>query len=174
MRMLFEIDTKDYDPRGRAYVRPSVRGIILRDGKVAMVHSLKYDYYKFPGGGMEPGESQIDTLIRETREGGGLVVIPASIRGCGWVHRGQKDDSDAYAYFVQDNYYYLCQAQPEIRRQVLDDYEAEERFTLEFVTPETAIHANRFLPHGPKDPLMLEREARVLEMLVSEMAMGEG
>ncbi|MGM9603289.1 MAG: NUDIX domain-containing protein [Faecousia sp.] len=174
MRQLFEIDTKDYDPGGRAYVRPSVRGIILRDGKVAMVHSLKYDYYKFPGGGMEPGESQIDTLIRETLEESGLVVIPESIREFGCVHRVQKDDTDEYAFFVQDNYYYLCQAQPEIRRQVLDDYEAEERFTLEFVTPETAIYANRFLPHGPKDPLMLEREARVLEMLVAEMAKGEG
>ena len=44
VRALFEIDTKDYDPNGTAFVRPSVRGIILRDGKVAMVHSLKYDY----------------------------------------------------------------------------------------------------------------------------------
>lgn len=42
MRALFEIDTKDYDPKGPAFVRPSVRGIILRDGKVAMVrHSDK-------------------------------------------------------------------------------------------------------------------------------------
>ena len=47
MRLLFEIDTKDYDPNGKPFVRPSVRGIIIRDGKVAMVHSLKYDYYKF-------------------------------------------------------------------------------------------------------------------------------
>ena len=42
MRMLFELDTKDYDPNGQAFVRPSVRGIILRDGRIAMVHSLKY------------------------------------------------------------------------------------------------------------------------------------
>ena len=32
MRLLFEIDTKDYDPNGKAFVRPSVRGIIIRDG----------------------------------------------------------------------------------------------------------------------------------------------
>ena len=38
MHALFDIDTKDYDPKGPAFVRPSVRGIILRDGKVAMVH----------------------------------------------------------------------------------------------------------------------------------------
>ena len=57
MRTLFCIDTKDYDPNGTTYVRPSVRGIIVRDGKVAMVHSRKYNYSKFPGGGLEAGET---------------------------------------------------------------------------------------------------------------------
>ena len=34
MRLLFELDTKDYDPNGVPFVRPSVRGIIIRDGKI--------------------------------------------------------------------------------------------------------------------------------------------
>ena len=169
MRLLFEMDKMDYDPNGRAFVRPSVRSIILRDGKVAMVHSLKYDYYKFPGGGMEPGESQKDTLIRETREESGLTVIPESIREFGYVHRVQKsDEAGEYERFVQDNYYYLCEAEDGIRKQVLDDYEAEERFTLKFVSPEEAIRINRYGFHGPKDQVMLEREAKVLELLMEE------
>lgn len=48
MRLLFQLDTRDYDPNGKAFVRPSVRGIIIRAGKVGMVHSQKYDYYKSP------------------------------------------------------------------------------------------------------------------------------
>ena len=55
MRLLFELDAKDYDLDGKVLVRPSARGIIIKDGKVAMVHSMRYDYYKFPGGGLEPG-----------------------------------------------------------------------------------------------------------------------
>ena len=65
MRLLFQLDTRDYDPNGKAFVRPSVRGIIIRAGKVGMVHSQKYDYYKFPGGGVEAGESRHQALIRE-------------------------------------------------------------------------------------------------------------
>ena len=169
MRTLFEIDCKDYDPKGRAFVRPSVRGIILREGKVAMVHSIKYDYYKFPGGGIESGESQIQTLIREVQEESGLIVLPETVREYGNVSRKQKSDRvGEYEVFVQDNYYDLCDAAEDIGKQALDDYEKDEHFTLEWVKPERAIAVNRTRDHGPKDQLMLEREARVLEILIQE------
>lgn len=166
MRLLFELDTKDYDSMGTSFVRPSVRALILRDGKAAMVHSLKYDYYKFPGGGMEPGESRLDCLIRETREEAGLTVIPDSVREYGYVHRVQRGGCEAM--FIQDNYYYLCQTEPEVQMQNLDAYEAEERFTLEYVQPQSAIDVNRTHDHGDTDQLMLEREALVLECLMKE------
>lgn len=166
MRLLFEIDTKDYDPNGKAFVRPSVRGIIIRDGKVAMVHSLKFDYYKFPGGGIEDGESLEQALLREVAEESGLQVITDSIREYGLVHRVQKGDKEAI--FIQDNFYFLCDVEAEAKDQHLDDYEAEERFTLEFVHPSHAIHTNRYVDHGPKDQIMLEREAKVLELLMQE------
>jgi len=171
MRLLFEIDCKDYDPNGSRFERPSVRGIIVRDGKVAMVHSKKYDYFKFPGGGIEPGEDRYATLIREVKEESGLVVIPDSIREFGWVHRIQKGSVDDI--FVQDNYYYLCEAEQTVGQQKLDAYEAEEEFELEFVTAQTVIEVNRRENHGEKSgkPLfvtMLEREARVMELLKEE------
>ena len=168
IRTLFEIDTKDYDPQGRAFVRPSVRGIILRNGKVAMVHSLMYDYYKFPGGGIERGEDHRETLIREVREESGLLVLPETIRPYGNVPRRQKSDQENYDLFVQDNFYYFCEAEQNSVEQKLDDYEAEEHFTLEWVLPEYAIEVNRKRNHGPKEQMMLEREARVLELLIHE------
>ena len=56
MKTLFEMDLKDYDENAPRFERPSVRGIISREGKIALVHSLKYDYYKFPGGGCKKNE----------------------------------------------------------------------------------------------------------------------
>ena len=52
--------------------------------------------------------------------------------------------------------------------QALDDYEAGEGYTLEFVDPATAIDRNRRVKDSPYSPLMFEREARVLEMLLAE------
>ena len=168
MRLLYEKKKKDYGGCTRFFARDSARSIIIRNDKIAMIHSLKYDYYKFPGGGIEPGESAVDALIRETAEEAGLTVVPDSIREYGYVHRIQKSTVEEDEYFVQDNYYYLCDTEEGVKPQKLDDYESDESFTLEFVLPETAILSNRTKDHGPKDPIMIEREARVLEMLLSE------
>ena len=168
MRLLFEIDTKDYDLNGIAFIRHSARCINIKNGLVAMVHSIKYDYYKFPGGGREEGESEENAMIRETQEEAGLVVIPESVKEYGYVHRIQKSDHDDADYFVQDNYYFFCDVEEVIHSQDLDDYEADEKFTLEYVKPDKAIFVNRNVRHGPKDQTMLEREAKVLELLKEE------
>ena len=168
MRLLFEIDLEDYDKKGKAFIRPSARAIIIKDNKVYMVHSLVYDYYKFPGGGIEKNESNIDALIRETAEEAGLVVIKDSIKEYGYVHRIQKSDHEGISMFIQDNYYYLCDVEKNRINQKLDDYEDFEKFTLELIEPEIAINTNRYSNHGPKDQNMLEREAKVLELLIKE------
>ena len=168
MRLLFELDKGDHSHCTHDFVRPSARAILIRDGRIAMVHSLKYDYYKFPGGGIEKGEDPVQAVIRETLEEAGLTVIPDSVREYGLVRRVQKSPGDPTERFLQENFYYLCEAEPDRTAQKLDGYEAEERFTPEFVEPETVIRVNRRGEHGPKDPMMLEREARVLELLLEE------
>ncbi|MCH5348603.1 MAG: hypothetical protein J1E40_04705, partial [Oscillospiraceae bacterium] len=45
MRELAVYDYKNYIENGTVGRRPSVRGIIIDKDKIAMVHSLKYDYY---------------------------------------------------------------------------------------------------------------------------------
>ena len=168
MRMLFDIDKMDYGDCTHTFTRNSARSIIIRNEKIAMIHSQKYDYYKFPGGGIENGESPIEAMIRETREEAGLIVIPETIREYGYVHRIQRSDYDATECFIQDNYYYLCDAMDRLASQNLDDYEAKESYQLEFTEPILAIKKNRNVKESPYNQIMFEREARVLESLISE------
>ena len=54
MRELFVMDMKNYtDNVKTSFSRPSVRGIYIKDNKIAAIYSNKYDYYKLPGGGGE-------------------------------------------------------------------------------------------------------------------------
>ena len=168
MRTLFDLDRKDYDPKGPMHSRHSVRGIIIRDGKIAMAHVTKRGFYKFPGGGSEGNETKIETLIREVREEAGLVVKPETVRPYGIVTRSQLSRiGDRYC---QDNFYYLCDAEDSIVPQELTQSESESGYSLEFVDPLEAIrqskaseyYNDRFIGQS------IERECRVLEKLISE------
>ena len=173
MRLLFEMDKKDYGACTHSFTRNSARSVILKDGKIAMIHSRKYNYYKFPGGGIEKGEDPIQAMIRETQEESGLTVKPETVWEYGYVHRIQRSDKDETECFIQDNFYYLCEAEDEAAGQHLDDYEVGEGYTLEFVDPITAIRKNRSVGQTPYNPMMFEREARVLELLISEGILNE-
>ena len=168
MKLLFSLDKHDYDPSGPALLRDSARSIIIKGCRIWMIHSLKYDYYKFPGGGIEQGESMIDALIRETAEEAGLRVKPDSVREYGCVRRVQKSTYDGYDHFIQNNFYFTCDVYDDHVSQKLDGYESAESFTPELVDPLYAIRTNRTKDHGPKDSLMIERESLVLEMLLKD------
>lgn len=166
MRVLFNIDLHNYDPAGKAFVRPSVRAVIIRNGRIGLVYSKLYQYYKFPGGGLNSGETNIEALVREVREETGLSIIPARIREYGYVRRIQKGDFDPI--FVQNNYYFFCEVHDEIGEQKLDDYEAEEGFELRWVEASEAIETNKLADHAEADAIMIERDTRVLELLMEE------
>ena len=172
MRELFVMDKNNYKTGGSVGRRPSVRGIITKGDKLAMIHSLKYNYYKLPGGGIEGDECLEDTLVREVKEESGLVVLKDSILEFGYVKRIEKGNYEDI--FLQENFYFLCEASEIIEEQNLDNYENEEQFVLEFVTPEEAIQVNRESNHYEKSEKeifrgMIERENRVLEIVKDEI-----
>ena len=167
MERLFVIDLKDYDENWEHSVRPTVRGIIWRGGKLAMVYNQKYDYYAFPGGGVEEGEDYHQALIREVREEIGLRVLPESIKEFGSALRLNSSQKFERTIFEQENFYYLCEAGEDIEEQVLDEYEKEEGFKLAFVSPEEALRKNRYDDHKEDNGgVWIERESRILELLI--------
>lgn len=165
MKQLFVIDMKDYDDSYTRFVRPSVRGVIISDRKIAMVYSQKHDYYKFPGGGIEKNENKLSALKRELLEETGLTLNENSVKELGSVLRIQKSRFVENEIFEQENFYYLCEVYDSISNQKLDKYELDEGFTLEYVSPEHAIAVNRTHLHDDYDEMLIEREARVLEYL---------
>ena len=169
MRLLFEIDKKNYDPDGAAFRRPSARGIIRRGGKLAMIYSRARRYYKLPGGGIEEGEDKVTAMIREVSEETGLTVVPESVREYGYVHRIQKGKHEPV--FIQDNFYYFCDVLDQLHETELSEQETMEDFVLCWVEPQQAIDANLKALHETLEQSaesMITREVRLLEMLIEE------
>lgn len=166
MKQLFAIDLHDYDGCTKFFRRPSARGIILDGGRIALVYSRKENYYKFPGGGIRPGEDKKTALVREVKEETGLTVIPESIAEFGSVMRRQRSNRSPGTVFEQENFYYVCRVEDTIAEQNLDDYEREAEFVLQFADIDEAIRVNEAFHSGEYfDEIMIKRDLRVLQMI---------
>jgi 8-oxo-dGTP diphosphatase len=68
---------------GRAYVdRPAAFGVVVRDGLLAVaaitIRPGQPPVFDLPGGGIDPGETEIEALVREFGEEAGLKVAPGA------------------------------------------------------------------------------------------------
>lgn len=144
--------------------RYAIRAIVFKNDKLLMSYLTKTGEYKFPGGGMEKGESHEDTLSRETLEETGANIV--AIKSCiGFVDQIYPDIYDNKKVFYMRSYYYLCEVDEKVSKQVLSDSEKELDFVPEWVPIKKAIETNqRCMEKGPKYH-WTERELFVLEYL---------
>lgn len=167
MRDLFVMDKGDYQNDWPVYKRDSARAIIQRNGMLAMVYAASLGLYKFPGGGIEPGEEHRQTLLREVREEIGLTIDPNSIRPYGRVlvrRRGQMGNE----IFEQENFYYTAEAADNHASALkLDEYEEKLGFSLRWITAKEAWAANRSVI-APTEQRWVERDTAVLKLLAEE------
>ena len=171
MPVLLVYDDQNYDPAWHRHVRHAVRSVILRDNTAAMVKSRTKGFYQFPGGGIDPGETHEQALIRETLEEVGLTVIPHTIRPLGIVRETRASQFAPETIFDQTSYYYFADTGPEVRAQVLEDYEKDLGYTLEWADMEKAREVNLHLcrTHHYKSKFVL-REAEILKLLLKNSA----
>ncbi|MBQ8292583.1 MAG: phosphotransferase [Bacilli bacterium] len=164
MKLIALFDEKNYKQRS-GIIREAVRAIIVKNNKIALVKSLKENHYKFPGGGIELGESHIDTLIRETKEETGLIIKPSSIKECGFIHEIRKSifNDDA---FEQISYYYFAEVEDEVTLQELSDREKDLQYVLEWVDPVVAYNVDTNLGKEYNNKFLL-REACILNLLIN-------
>ena len=166
MRTIAIFDEKNYKENANRFIREAVRAVIIKNGKVALVKSLKERHYKFPGGGIEENESHIDTLIRETKEETGLVIKPNTIKECGLIHEIRKSiyNNDI---FEQKSYYYFAEVEDNVLKQELSENEKEFQYVLEWVNPSIAYEVNTNLGKEYANKFLL-REACVLKLLINK------
>jgi 8-oxo-dGTP diphosphatase len=73
-------------PKETMTIIDKIAWIRLEDGAILSSRSRGKDVYYLPGGKREPGESDIDTLVREIREELSVAIVPDTIEPVGTFH----------------------------------------------------------------------------------------
>lgn len=145
------------DPPER--IRPSARGIIIKDNKILLSHELNTGVYMTPGGGLEEGETLQECCVRELREEAGYEVIPI------------KPFVTVNEYSFETLYisnYFICEIKGEAK-QSLTEIEIEHGISPEWVDIDEAISIFSVYDTKPQDIRSLYlREFTVLNKFLSE------
>ena len=148
--------------RTSIFKRTAARAIV-NDGDKYLLITSKYGDYKFAGGGMEPGEDLVDTLVREIQEETGYLIIRDSIKKYGKVlekRKGKKED-----IMEMDSHYFFCKVESEAGDRNLDEYEEEYDYQVVWITLPEALEKNKQITNLYACPWIV-REIKVMEMII--------
>jgi 8-oxo-dGTP pyrophosphatase MutT (NUDIX family) len=163
MRILAEIHRSEgINIAGKIIYRNAVRGVILRGSDLLMVYSSNIGDYKFPGGGVDEGESHQQTLARELLEECGATLFSMDSALGAVIEYDIAEETD-FDVFAMTSHYYFCQIGDGFGQQKLDEYEKELGFMPVWIDIEKAIATNRSLLNLEKAPEWLKREIFILE-----------
>lgn len=141
MKILKILDNCGYNDDMPVIKRETVRGIIVRDGKIAMQRSSRGEY-KIPGGGVEGGEDFSEALAREVREEVGMIIIPETVKEVGVIIERRCDKFDSRIKFERYTYYYVCDVTEDRLKLELTDSEKAAGFECVWETPRKIYEGN--------------------------------
>lgn len=160
MNVLKVVDEKNYTDNMPVVERYCVRGVIIRDGKIATQKGRAGDY-KILGGGIEADEDIVIALAREVQEESGLVIKPDTIRGVGEILEMREDLYEKGIKYVCHSLFYFCDVEDEMRETNMTASEIKKGYHLEWATPEEIIDGNRKFMHQP----WIYRDTEFIKML---------
>ena len=161
MQILAVFDEKNYDNTETVLEKYTIRGIVVRDGKIAMQCSRDGEF-KIPGGGMEPGETYLQALAREVQEETGLFIIPQKAVELGEITEIRKDIFDDRKKYICHSLFYFCEETGEEELIHLTKSEIAKGYYLKWATPQEIYEKNIAVE---KDPWII-RDTAFIKMIL--------
>ena len=115
-------------------VRNTVRAVIFdNDRNVALMHVATNDFYKLPGGGIDPGEDNLTALARECKEEAGVEIHAPVLLGL--IKEIKKTDA-----VIQNSYCYITHMVGEKKPLKLTESEKNNGYEVLWVKLDEAIN----------------------------------
>lgn len=150
---------------GVSFKRISARGVLIKDNKILLMFTKRYNDYTFPGGGVDSKENLIEGLKRELLEETGARDIEI-IKELGYIEDIRPYHKVQYDYIHEKSYYFLCKAK-EFKDVKLEDYEIRNGMKHVWLSLDDAINHNKdLIKKNPKNlGVTIFRETAMMEII---------
>jgi len=154
----------------RAIERHAVRAVIVRDARLLLLHTRRYDDYSFPGGGLDPGEDAVDGLRRELMEETGARGVTVQ-RYLGYLDEYRPSRDPQYEVLFMRSHFYVCAVEAELAAATPEDYEVANGMLPVWISlAEALAHNRRVLQHRPVSMgISIERETWMLQYVMDQV-----
>lgn len=149
------------------FTRRCSRAIVIRDNKILLLYTERYNDFSLPGGGIDDGETNEEGLIRELKEETGahsvtdLCAIGIYEESRPWY----KDDFDVQHII---SYCYFCSIGENLEETQFEDYEINNGMKVVWVDIDEAIeHNQKTIDSCSKAGMSIERELFLLKHVKS-------
>ena len=132
------------------------RALIIKDSKVAVLYSRKYDAYITPGGGVEENEKLEQACIREAKEETGIVIKPIK-------HFAVLDCNYSKIRIVHN--YFICEVIEESNDTNKTEHEKDQDLEVRWLSYMEVRNAFSTQAKGYKYDTWMQREC----MIISEL-----
>ncbi|REG82126.1 NUDIX hydrolase [Marinomonas pollencensis] len=152
-----------------SFTRLAARGIILKGDKILMLYTQRYDDYTLPGGGIDPGENQMQGLVRELTEETGAQNIH-NVEAFGLYEEYRPWHRDGFEIMHMKSYCYTCDIDEHLGETRFEDYEVKNGMKPMWINVHDAIRHNlEVMENSTKKGLSIERETFLLSLIRDEL-----
>ena len=165
MKKLLLMDAGNYSENMKEIRRIGVRAIAFKDDKLLML-MCNDNELKLPGGGQDAGESDLDTLVRETCEETGYHVLRDTAEPFGEIEEKRLSYKEPMIWH-QFNRLYFCDVDDNPEACKYTPHEIRLGFHPVWVTIEEALKVNKAMIEAEGKSPLNQREYNSL-LLIKE------
>ncbi|WP_413111902.1 NUDIX hydrolase [Thaumasiovibrio sp. DFM-14] len=152
--------------QGRVFTRLATRAIVIRDDKILLLYTQRYDDYSLPGGGVDDGEQIEAGFIRELMEETGATGVK-NITPLGVYEEYRPWHKPDFDTVHMLSYCFFCDIDDDLGETQLESYEIKNGMHPVWLTLQEAIaHNEATLANSEKKGLSVEREIFLLKEVI--------
>ncbi len=149
-------------------VRNAARGIVLKEQKILLVYTQRYQDFSLPGGGINHNEDNISALKRELAEETGAQNL-RNIKAFGCFEEFRPSNKGSSDIVQMISYCYRCDIDDQLRPPQFEAHEIKNGMSVHWMDIDRAIEHNlETLAHSDKQGLSILRETYLLQLIAKE------